>query len=123
MTDLVNDLSLNLIRVYDINRDENFLELALYLLRKLENIGAENLYTKINNLQIKKRLGNFSENEESILLYEKDNRKELDILWSINILLDDKDNAILNYKKLDKKTKEHLKQYPIYYLYEKLIKK
>lgn len=122
MVNLINDLSLRLIQVYDINSDIKFLELALYLLQKIETINDENIYTKINKFQIKKRLGSFYENEESILLYEKERVKDLDILWAINILLDEKDDAILNYKKLDKKTKEHLKQYPIYHLYEKLIK-
>ena len=122
MIDLINILSLRLIQVYDINNDIKFLQLAMYLLQKIENVSDEKIYIKINKFQIQKRFGTFSENEESILLYQKERVKDLDILWAINILLDEKDDAILNYKKLDKKTKEHLKQYPIYHLYEKLIR-
>jgi hypothetical protein len=109
-----------LINVYDLNQDINFLDLADYLLEKLIfiNNGPRNL---INAMQIKKRRGTFTEDDQ-ILLREIIS-EDVVTNFGIYVLLDDYNSAKACIEKFDHKSKESVKQWPIYHLYQDLEKR
>ncbi len=119
--DILNEFALKLIQVYDENKDQKLLHLAAYLLNKLEEFECNKPYIIINQLQIKKRLGTFSNTDTKIL--QDMNVEELPFLCVINILLDNKEKANYYFKQMSGEDQALFLNYPIYHLYQELERK
>lgn len=108
------ECSLILINVYDRNSDPNFLDLADYLLHKLEPYVQKDLLL-LNMMQIKKRrTGLNGEDLEQINRIDSD---EIHILFGKNVLLGNKQHAKQCFDRFSKEDKERYIQFPIYELY------
>ena len=116
--DSLNHTALRLIQAYDINRDEKLLDIAEYQLKKIEEFEKNKIYYKINMLQIIKRRGLFSNKE--IMILKGLNTENLQEMFGINVLLEDKEKARKIYGQMSKEEQEFIAEYPIYYLYQNL---
>lgn len=118
--DILNQAALNLISAFDINGDEELLNIAMYQLEKICEVEYRD-YIIINKIQIRKRLGELEIDDIETLRNIKSD--DLQIQYGINILLDNKDKAQQCYEHLDIETQDFLKEYPIFMLYKKLMDK
>ena len=116
--DSLNHTALRLIQAYDINRDEKLLDIAEYQLKKIEEFEKNKIYYKINMLQIIKRRGLFSNKE--IMILKGLNTENLQEMFGINVLLEDKGKARKIYGQMKQEEQEFISEYPIYYLYQNL---
>lgn len=116
--DSLNHTALRLIQAYDINGDKKLLDIAEYQLEKIEEFEKDKIYYKINMLQIIKRRGLFSNKE--IMILKGLNTENLQEMFGINVLLEDKEKARKIYGQLNKEEQEFIAEYPIYYLYQNL---
>lgn len=116
--DSLNHTALRLIQAYDINRDEKLLDIAEYQLKKIEEFEKDKIYYKINMLQIIKRRDLFS-NKEIMILKGLDT-ENLQEMFGINVLLEDKEKARKIYGQMKQEEQEFISEYPIYYLYQNL---
>ena len=115
--DIFIEYSLELINVYDRNSDTHFLDLADYLLCKLEPYVQKDLLL-LNMMQIKKRRTGLSgEDLERIIRIDSD---EIHILFGKNVLLGDKKHANEYFEKFSTKDKKRYIQFPIYKLYRNI---
>lgn len=115
----LNNVALRLVQAYDNNKDEKLLEIALYQLDKLKDLEGEKVYYIINELQIKKRLNELT--DEDIRKLKSLDDSDFQILCGINVLLENKEKAKFYYNKLDKDIQVFFAEYPIYNLYKRLI--
>ena len=111
------ECSLILINVYDINSDTHFLDIADYLLHKLEPYAQRELLL-LNKMQIKKRRNGLSLEDLSII--SRIDSGELHILFGKYVLLGNKQQAKKYFDKFTIEEKERYKQFPIYELYKKI---
>lgn len=110
---LINLQALEVIKAYDINKNNNLLDYALFLLEKIKNYEKMKDIVLINKFQIKKRKNKLSEEEKAILLKIKDNHDDLFYKISINLLIDEKDEAKRLFNELEKYQQDAYKDYPI----------
>lgn len=106
-----------LIKVYDLNQDINFLDLADYLLEKLIYT-KENPSNLINAIQIKKRRGTFA--EDDLFLLRNMISEDVATNFGIYVLLEDYYSAKACVEDFKPETKENVEEWPIYNLYQKL---
>ena len=130
--DVLDALSLNLIKAYDLSGNDRLLEVARELLYKIEDEFSDRVNVSINLIQIEKRfegiLSNESEDRIKELLRiadeipgEEDREKTKKILeFCIDVLHGDKTRAIDRYNKLSEKEKSSIDGYPIMTLYKDL---
>lgn len=117
----LNNIALTLIKSYDLSKNSKLLDLALYQLNKIDSISDINEdYYKLNIIQIKKRIGDLSNDDIKYLLELKEESNELDIKCCINILLENKEESIKIYNQMDSNDKDIFLKLPIYHLYENL---
>ncbi|MEZ3468114.1 MAG: hypothetical protein K1W40_06605, partial [Schaedlerella sp.] len=116
--DTLNYAALNLIAAFDINGDEELLNIAMYQLEKICEVENRH-YFIINKIQIRKRLGVLGIDDIETLQNMKSD--DLQIQYGINVLLDNKDKAQWCYEHLDIETQNFLKEYPIFMLYKNLM--
>lgn len=103
-----------MINVFDRSGDTHFLELAEYLLQKLDAyIGKE--LALLNKLQIHKRNGALHDTDIILLNSIKSNDEH--ILFGKSVLLEDRENAKLHFAKFPVDVQEQYKKYPIYKLF------
>ncbi len=105
-------------QAYDINGDKKLLDIAEYQLEKVEDFEKDKIYYKINMLQIIKRRGLFSNKE--IMILKGLNTENLQEMFGIDVLLEDKEKTRKIYGQLNKEEQEFIAEYPIYYLYQNL---
>ena len=110
----LNDCALKLINVFDINGDYHFLDLAEYLMQKLEYPENDELFL-LNKLQIKKRRRSFDGND--IELLKQMNNSDIQVDFGRYVLLEDKEKASKVFEKFSDVQKEYYKGAPIYKLY------
>lgn len=110
---LLNGL-LVLISVFDINGDEQFLDMALYLIDRLEKY-KNHEYLLINRLQIKKRRNPL--NDEDIKCLTDINSEDILTLFGKYVLLGDKIAADSYFEQFAISIQNEYKEYPIYKLY------
>lgn len=115
--DDLNDRVLPLISTYDICGDKRFLELAELLLARMIEFGETPLML-FNKMQISKRYVSLSKSDINRL--EQLNSEDYHILFGKYVLLDDYANAEYYFSMFTNEEKEMYKQYPIFYLFEKL---
>lgn len=108
------ECSLILINVYDRNSDTHFLDLADYLLHKLEPYVQKDLLL-LNMMQIKKRRTGL--NGEDMEQIKSIDSNEIHILFGKNVLLGNKQHAKQYFDSFSKEDKERYIQFPIYELY------
>jgi hypothetical protein len=108
---------LTLINAYDLCGDKRFLELAEYLMSKIECYLSRD-YHLINILQVKKRKEGLDDEDVNQLNSVKDTDKVLS--FGKYTLLGDKSKAKAFFDLLTKEERDFYKTYPIYYLYNNL---
>ena len=117
LRECLNQAGLNLISIFDENKDYKALELAQYQFDKIEELEKDKPYFIINVLQLKKRRESLTE-QDTQKLREVAVTSDLQISFGMNVLLEDNDKATQVFDKMDKETQEFIKKCPIYYLYE-----
>ena len=115
--DALLECLLIIINVFDINRDEHFLELSKYLLKKIEYYIPRILFL-LNEMQIKKRETELDDDDLELLRNIEDVNPE--ILFGKYVLLEDKDRAEESFSKLSIESQKRYKGFPIYNLYKNL---
>ena len=115
--DALIECALILISVYDRNSDVHFLDLADYLLKKLEPYAQKELIF-LNKMQIKKRKIGLS--AEDIKIISSIDSDELHISFGKNVLLGNKQQAKALFDSFSEKDRERYKQFPIYELYKRI---
>lgn len=114
----LNECALNLINVFDLNGDTHFLDLAEYLMQKLEYPENDELLL-LNKLQIKKRRSALDDNDIEWLNQIDDSN--IQAAFGKFVLLEDKEKASIFFEQFTSPYKEHYKGMPIYKLYSELI--
>ena len=109
------ECSLILINVYDRNSDTHFLDIADYLLHKLEPYVQKELLM-LNMMQIKKRRTGLS--AEDLNIISSINTDELHILFGKYVLLGNKQQAKTCFDRFTIEDRERYAQFPIYELYK-----
>ena len=109
------ECSLILINVYDRNSDIHFLDLADYLLHKLEPYVQKELLM-LNMMQIKKRRTGLS--AEDLNIISSIDTDELHILFGKYVLLGNKQQAKTCFDRFTIEDRERYAQFPIYELYK-----
>lgn len=113
----LSQAALKLISIFDENKECKALELAQYQFDKIAGLEKDKPYFIINVLQLKKRREDLTE-QNIQKLRELVAVSDSQMSFGANVLLGNKDRAKQAFKKMDKKTQEFIKSYPIYYLYE-----
>lgn len=113
----LNDCALVLINVFDLNGNHHFLDLADYLLQKL-NYPENKILALINKLQIKKRRGSL--NRDDIILLDRIDDSDVQILFGKYVLLEDKAKASKMFNQFTDEEREFYSRTPIYKLYSDL---
>lgn len=110
----MNLLALSLINSYDRTKNEEFYELAHDLINKLIEWKPEDYIYIINQMQLIKRKRELT-NEEKNILYDIKNKKNdnIDLLYGISILLENKSDIEYYYNRLNEKSKKEFSKYPI----------
>lgn len=114
----LNDCVLHLIKVFDLNGDYRFLDLADYLMNRLENLQKDKSLFLLNKLQIKKRQGTLNENDIALLNGIEDS--DVQVGFGKNILLGEKEKASEIFNQFTDEQREFYKNTPIYKLYSEL---
>lgn len=112
---LINAQVLNLIDIYDENNNKDLLNYSKWLTDNLLNHSDEtdkHIYF-INRCQILKRLGSIPEEDKEGLFIIKENTTDSLTKISCNLLLDNKGDANIIIRKLDKNALATLKDFPI----------
>jgi hypothetical protein len=116
---LVNDFGLELIKTSDISNRQEFLDTAIKIYCWLQTNQEDNLISKINELQIVRRIRFFSDKEKKEL-FEMRIQMQIDnnirMLCGINILLENKSDVEICFEQLTLKEKKEFIQYPIFTL-------
>lgn len=121
--DAYNRLMLNLIKAWDLNAKEEYINLIMHLEKILDGYIEEDIYF-INKAQVEYRLNNRLNQKTIENLYRikfKDNIKK-DIKCAIYILLEDYKSFEEIYSELSDKEQENFEDYPIYSLYKNRYK-
>lgn len=113
----LTDCVLLLISVFDANSDLHFLDLAEYLLGKLEPF-AEKELTLLNRMQIRKRKKTFDSSDTILLNSIVCN--EVHVMFGKSVLLEDKTNAEMYFEQFTEDEKIMYKGFPIYKLFLEL---
>ena len=116
-TEYLNQAALKLISIFDENKDDKALELAQYQFDKIKDMENDKPYFIINVLQLKKRRGNFTE-QDIEKLREFANDSDVQISFGAKVLLGDRNGAEREFLKMDRETQALIKTYPIFCLYE-----
>lgn len=106
---------ITLISAYDISNQNELLEIAELILRKMYSVDNTIVYAHINEWQIMKRKNTLS--NEDIDKMEKmveNNDEDAGIKCAVYALMDDKENAQKYFEKMSEKEKADFREFPIY---------
>ena len=123
LSEYINEFILRLLLTYDNSKDENMINLAMFLCKKLlnqkyEDINAKYIYT-INYFQVIKRKRKYTKEEIDQLYKLKEeiyNTDESMLKCCIAILLDISNDFNYYYERLTEEEKDVFEGYPIYHL-------
>ncbi|WP_310832306.1 hypothetical protein [Paenibacillus pedocola] len=128
-----NQFYLNCIRAYDITINDSFLDLAEYIIGKYYISPAcdpnsfEAAIVKVNEIQIIKRKNEYIDDSDIECLinfkYLYSFNEYTSLHFSINVLLGSKQEAVFAFQKLDKDIQDTFREYPIFFLYDQLLKR
>lgn len=110
---LINFQVLELILAYDENGNDGLLNYAEYLLEKIEKIDDLKEVAFINKCQIKKRQNKLGIDDKRRLLKIKEQNLGLIFDISVNILIDNKDEAKIQFESLNDEEKGEYLKFPI----------
>lgn len=110
---LMNMQVLEILKAYDITKNEILLNYAEYLIDLLLKHDFSNPIYYINYVQILKRQNKISDDNLIKLVEIKEQSDEIEIKLACNILLDNKNEVKALLKTIDSNTLEIFKQYPI----------
>ena len=110
---LMNMQVLEILKAYDITKNEILLNYAEYLIDLLLKHDFNNPIYYINYVQILKRQNKIEDDNLIKLVEIKEQSDETEIKLACNILLDNKNEVKALLKKIDSNTLEIFKQYPI----------
>ena len=110
---LMNMQVLEILKAYDITKNEILLNYAEYLIDLLLKHDFSNPIYYINYVQILKRQNKISDDNLIKLVEIKEQSDETEIKLACNILLDNKNEVKALLKTIDSNTLEIFKQYPI----------
>lgn len=110
---LINLQALEVIKAYDNNQNVELLEYAKYLLKKISIYDNIADIARINYLQIEKRIRDLTEKEIEELIEIRNRNKGSLFNISINLLIENLNEAKLQWKKLNEKEREIFMSYPI----------
>lgn len=110
----INMQALEAILAYDIKKDKKILEYAEFLLNKIINIESISDVAFINKCQIKKRLNTLTLDDKYKLIKILEKEKEYQAYnISINLLIDKKEEAKIEFNNLTEYEKEQYLKFPI----------
>lgn len=112
----INSMALKIIAAYDICHKEELINIAIDIFKWLIQNDKQNIYI-INLYQCIKRKQSLSVDDRNELISLKSDTNDRTILWSINLLLDNKEETEYYWNKLSVEEQENIKQFPIYKLY------
>lgn len=116
-SEAVNLFALELIKAYDASNRREFLDAASSIYEWLQQMDDGNLIYKLNELQIVKRQRAYTKDEKIFLIqHQTQNIGDNRILCAINILLENKSEAEINFDQLAEDVKKEFIQYPIFTL-------
>lgn len=110
---LMNMQVLEVLKAYDITKNYQLLQYAKYLANLLLNYDQSNSIYYINYFQILKREDKLTEEDIDKIIDIGNNSDSLEIKLGCNLLLDNKNEVNYLLKKIDSKTLEIFKYYPI----------
>lgn len=110
---LMNMQVLEVLKAYDITKNNDLLQYAKYLIDLLLKYESYNPVYYINYAQILKRENKLTDNNLAKLVDIRDNNDEIEIKLGCNLLLGNTNEINILLKKIDAKTLEIFKQYPI----------
>lgn len=123
-----NEFCLKLIDYFDLNGNIDALKCAVSCLERIvvsfdnesKIIAILNLYQSFSRLRdlTEIEVGNLISVRESERLKEK---PSIEIIWAVNVILQNKAEAKMEWNKFDEDSKDSIAKYPIYKLYAKLI--
>lgn len=112
--------ALTLIDVYDINGDINFLNLAIYILERIE-LYLEKEVILINKLQIKKRYSSLDETD--IIYLQNIESEDCGLMFGKYVLLEEREMAKSLYEMFSEEDQKKYQSYPIYFMYKNMFDK
>jgi len=115
--ELNNNLALDLIAIFNDNKNLQYLELAKYLLEELVKTHEDNIIYRMNILLIKKILSTPYEEEEEEFLYSVIDGEDFPLKFGANVLLGAKIPARKIIEQLSLEVQSSIKAFPIYTLY------
>jgi len=110
---IINLQALEVIKAYDNTHNKELLNYALFLLDLIKDYKEVEDIVFINNMQIKKRINKLSKKDINKLISIRDKYDDSYYKISINILIDNLEEAKILYNKLNKEQKEIYNDYPI----------
>lgn len=110
-------LFVEILAAYDKIHDEKYYDIAKYISDKLLGVSPDNVYWKINKLQLLKRKRELSEGEFQELENMENRSNDKKIICAINILLENKRKAKRVLDEMNQEDREMFLTYPIYNLY------
>lgn len=112
---LINLQALEVIRAYDETKNEELLNYAEYLLSKIEKYDELKEIVFVNQMQIKKRKNELSIEDKEALYNLKKTKDDLFFELSIDLLLDNKEEAKMLFNKLDSDAQQAFCELPLYW--------
>ncbi|WP_159316484.1 hypothetical protein [Mammaliicoccus sciuri] len=122
----INNFCLELIKSYDITKELGFLNIAEFILSNIDIKDIDSTFiTKINLAQVKIRKDERLESDLKKLLVELKSKLESissdDASLHLSIIFGSKTEAMIYFENLSEEELGVFKNYPIYYLYQKLL--
>ena len=109
----MNYAALQLIATFDINRDDEFLSLAMQILERLLEVFPKDDIYLINIMQIKKRRDLLDKDDKDILYAIKERSDIQQIHCCVNILIGNYFDAKKNLESMGEEERNIFKGYPI----------
>ena len=113
---LLNLQALEILKAYDDIHETPLLDYAKFLLEKIVKFNNMHDIARINYLQIEKRLRKLEQSEIEELIKIRDKNEESFFKISCNILIDNIEEAKLQFKSLKDKERLAFSEFPIYKL-------
>ena len=113
---LLNLQALEILKAYDDIHETPLLDYAKFLLEKIVKFNNMHDIARINYLQIEKRLKKLEQSEIEELIKIRDKNEESFFKISCNILIDNIEEAKLQFKSLKDKERLAFSEFPIYKL-------
>ena len=113
---LLNLQALEILKAYDYIHKTSLLDYAKFLLKKILEFGNMHDIARINYLQIEKRLRKLEQSEIEELIKIRDKNEESFFKISCNILIDNLEEAKLQFKSLKDQERKTFIEFPIYKL-------